>query len=44
MIYSTQLLGNGVAVVFIPLKTESRDYVPAQTLTMKTDEPDLKVM
>jgi hypothetical protein len=31
-------------VVLIPLKTESGDYVPAQTLTMKTVEADLKVM
>jgi hypothetical protein len=27
-------------VVFIPLKTESEDYVPAQMLTMKTVEAD----
>jgi hypothetical protein len=31
-------------MVFIPLKIESRDYVPAQTLTMKTVEADLKVV
>jgi hypothetical protein len=31
-------------VVFIPLKTESGDYIPAQTLTMKTVEADLKVV
>jgi hypothetical protein len=31
-------------VVFIPLKIESGDYVPAQTLTMKTVEADLKVV
>jgi hypothetical protein len=29
---------------FIPLKTESRVYVPAQTLTLKTIEADLKVV
>jgi hypothetical protein len=44
MIYSTQLYVNGVAVVYIPLKTESRDYVPAQTLTMKTVKANLKVV
>jgi hypothetical protein len=31
-------------VVFIPLKTESEDYITAQTLTMKTVKADLKVM
>jgi hypothetical protein len=38
------LKGNRVAAVFIPLKTESRDYIPAQTLMMKTIEADLKVV
>jgi hypothetical protein len=31
-------------VVFIHLNTESSDYVPAQTLTMKTVIADLKVV
>jgi hypothetical protein len=31
-------------MVFIPSKTESGDYVPAQTLTMKTVEANLKVV
>jgi hypothetical protein len=31
-------------VVFIPLKTERKDYIPAQTWTMKTVEADLKVV
>jgi hypothetical protein len=38
------LYGIGVAVVFIPLKTESGDYVLAQMLPMKITEADLKVM
>jgi hypothetical protein len=29
---------------FIPLKIESRVYIPAQTLTMKTVKADLKVV
>jgi hypothetical protein len=31
-------------VVFIPLKTKSGNYVPAQTSMMKTIEADLKVV
>jgi hypothetical protein len=30
--------------VFIPLKTESGKYVPAQTFFMNTPEADLKVV
>jgi hypothetical protein len=31
-------------MVFISLKTESRDYVPAQMLMMKTVKADIKVV
>jgi hypothetical protein len=34
MIYSTQLYGNGAAVVFIPLKTEKGMNTKAMTLVL----------